>query len=98
MLSLNDVRDIGRGYLRRKMIYIVTVKMHAARLIEFVAMTALERTWSAPELEFWAEDVLVASAEKVEVARSDLDKVEETISETSGVVIGPRCCRIERCF
>ena len=41
MLSFNDVRDISRGFLRRRKIYIETVKMHAARLIEFVAIMAL---------------------------------------------------------
>jgi hypothetical protein len=41
MLNRNDVRDMSRGFLRRKKIYAATVKMHAAKLIEFVAMTAL---------------------------------------------------------
>ena len=86
-LNFKDIRDISRGFFRRRTKYVEIAEIHAARLMAFVTVTALLKTLSASESESQLDE-LVREAEQ-EVARSEIGKVEEAVLRPSEARIGP---------
>jgi hypothetical protein len=91
MLSFKDTRDISLEFLRRKIKYAHIVRMQNARLMAFVAMTALKKIFASPLPE--PSSVVSVALREGESEGSGIDKVEEMVSKCSEAVIG-RVCRL----